>query len=146
MKELYRRIPKVDVLLEMPQVQSLIGEFGKKAVTECIRKETDRVRGLVKDGNTELFEQELEKLPDRICDSLRGQEMTGFRRVINATGTILHTNLGRAPIAKEHAEKIAELVSGYSNLEYNLEEGHRGERYSHFERLICQVTDRKSVV
>lgn len=146
MKELYRRIPKVDVLLEMPQVQSLIGEFGKKAITECIRKETDRVRGLVKDGNTELFEQELEKLPDRICDSLRGQEMTGFRRVINATGTILHTNLGRAPIAREHAEKIAELVSGYSNLEYNLEEGHRGERYSHFERLICQVTGAESAM
>ena len=59
-----------------------------------------------------------------------------MRMVVNGTGTVLHTNLGRAPIAREHMERIAALATGYSNLEYNLEEGRRGERYSHFEKLL----------
>lgn len=161
MKELYRKIPKVDVLLNMPQIRELTDEFGKKAVTECIRQETERIRGILKQNESSVqgsrknpgkepiqivLEKELEKLPDDICIRLREKELTGFRRVINATGTILHTNLGRAPIAREHAEKIVELVSGYSNLEYDLEEGHRGERYTHFERLICQVTGAESAM
>lgn len=145
-QELYRRIPKVDVVLELPEIRELTAEFGKRAVTECIREEIDRVRGILKQGEQTAFENELEQLPAVVCARLREKEMTGFRRVINATGTILHTNLGRAPIAKDHAQKIAELVSGYSNLEYNLEEGHRGERYSHFERLICQVTGAESAM
>ena len=171
-KELYRRIPKVDVLLELPEIRKLTAEFGKRAVTECIREELDRVRGMLKQRETKsaelqdlqdwddsrekettfdktfemAFERAVEELPSAVCRALREKEMTGFRRVINGTGTILHTNLGRAPIAKEHAEKIAALVSGYSNLEYNLEEGHRGERYSHFERLICQVTGAESAM
>ncbi|MDB2050253.1 L-seryl-tRNA(Sec) selenium transferase, partial [Clostridium perfringens] len=56
------------------------------------------------------------------------------------TGTILHTNLGRAIISKKHADYLSEVVTNYSNLEYNLEEGKRGERYSHFEKLICKIT------
>ncbi|MDY2627983.1 MAG: L-seryl-tRNA(Sec) selenium transferase [Lachnospiraceae bacterium] len=167
-KDLYRKIPKVDVLLDMPEIQELTAEFGKRAVTECIREELDRMRDMLRqrtedNGGLEEFQQErpqgtfektfeiafekkLEELPSVICACMRERELTGFRRVINATGTILHTNLGRAPIAKEHAQKIAELVSGYSNLEYSLEEGHRGERYSHFEHLICQVTGAESAM
>lgn len=63
-----------------------------------------------------------------------------MRPVINATGTILHTNLGRAPISREHLKRIADVACGYSNLEYDLEAGKRGERYSHFEKLLCRIT------
>ena len=63
-----------------------------------------------------------------------------MKKVINGTGTILHTNLGRAPISFGHMMRAAEIVSGYSNLEYNLEAGRRGERYSHFEKLLCKLT------
>ena len=63
-----------------------------------------------------------------------------MRKVINGTGTILHTNLGRAIISKKHADYLSEVVTSYSNLEYNLEGGKRGERYSHFEKLICKIT------
>ena len=160
MKELYRRIPKADALLHMPQIQELVVEYGKKSVMEWIRQETDRIRHLLRqwelDGadeaaaDSQLYSQRLEKelelLPDVICRRVREQEQTDFRRVVNATGTILHTNLGRAPIAKEHAEKLVELVSGYSNLEYNLEEGCRGERYAHFEHLICRITGAQSAM
>jgi len=58
----------------------------------------------------------------------------------NATGTVLHTNLGRAPISREHMARLAEVACGYSNLEYDLEAGRRGERYSHFEKLLCRIT------
>lgn len=154
MKEWYRKIPKVDVLLHMPQVQELVMEYGRKSVMECIHQETERIRELLRQKELHLqeesvkaeLEQELELLPKAICDRVEERERLDFRRVINATGTILHTNLGRAPIAKEHAGKIAELVSGYSNLEYQLEEGHRGERYSHFEHLICRITGAESAM
>lgn len=63
-----------------------------------------------------------------------------MRSVINGTGTILHTNLGRAPISQKHMNRIAQIATGYSNLEYNLEAGRRGERYSHFEKLLCKIT------
>ena len=62
------------------------------------------------------------------------------RKVINATGTVLHTNLGRAPISRAQAAHLADIVTGYSNLEYDLENGRRGERYAHFEKLLCRLT------
>lgn len=146
MKELYRRIPKVDILLETAKMQELVRFFGKKAVTECIRKGMDALRTMIKEGRTEEFEKALGNLETSVEKALKQDARVGFRRVINATGTILHTNLGRAPIARDQAEKIVDLVAGYSNLEYDLEAGHRGERYSHFQKLICDVTGAESAM
>ena len=137
MKNLYRKIPKVDLMLEMPGIQKLIGTFGRKTVTESVRKETDLLRGFLKDNEqmlrqmsasaeekeekeqelTAQFEEKLAGLEDAVEKQLVKEDRIGFCRVLNATGTILHTNLGRSPISREHAEKIADLVSGYSNLE-----------------------------
>ena len=94
---------------------------------EAIRTETDALRAFI--GNCE--EEEAAVRPDRpSCAAHReagaGINTPNMRKVINGTGTILHTNLGRAPISPEHMQRAARLVSGYSNLEYNLEEGHRG--------------------
>ena len=75
-----------------------------------------------------------------IAKAVAAMHTPNMKKVINGTGTILHTNLGRAPISYEHMMKAAEIVSGYSNLEYNLEAGRRGERYSHFEKLLCKLT------
>lgn len=66
--------------------------------------------------------------------------------MINATGTVLHTNLGRAPISREHMARLAEVACGYSNLEYDLEAGRRGERYSHFEKLLCRIDQAAKLV
>ena len=151
MNELYRKIPKVDILMEQPILKELAVSYGRKAVAEVIREKTDSLRGILRAAASkaeaeEPFNECLENLEDDIVKTLRKKEDSGFKRVINATGTILHTNLGRAPIAEEHAQKIAELVCGYSNLEYNLEQGRRGERYSHFERLLCEVTGAESAM
>lgn len=138
---LYRSIPKVDVLLEDEKIQNLIEEYGRDTVMEMIRKAMDELRAFI--GTCEDEEAAKAKIEALVCDIERGvvkMHTPNMRMVINGTGTILHTNLGRAPISQEHMAKLANIVTGYSNLEYNLEAGRRGERYSHFEELLCKLT------
>lgn len=137
----YRSIPKVDILLADETVQSLIAQYGRDPVMEAIRSETDKLRAVIgRCDEDETAEKEVNLLVVRIESAVAQMYTPNMRTVINATGTILHTNLGRAPIAKSHMERAIGLVSRYSNLEYNLSEGRRGERYSHFEELLCKLT------
>ena len=138
---LYRSIPKVDLLLEDKRIQEMMGQYGRNAVMECIHIETDRLRKFIAEcEDEEEAEKHIRQLINCIVKTAEKMHTPNMRKVINGTGTILHTNLGRAPIGRAHMEKAAELVCGYSNLEYNLEQGKRGERYSHFEELLCKIT------
>lgn len=139
--QLYRSIPKVDVLLEMEIIQLMIEQYGRETVMEAIREEMESLRAFI--GGCEEEEkamQQIQNLPQAIVKHVEKLHTPNMRMVINGTGTILHTNLGRAPISQEHVAKLADIVTGYSNLEYNLEAGKRGERYSHFEKLLCKLT------
>ena len=139
--QLYRNIPKVDVLLEMEIIQLLIEQYGRETVMEAIREEMEALRAFI--GACEEEEKivrQIQDLPQQIVRHVERLHTPNIRMVINGTGTILHTNLGRAPISQEHVSKLADIVTGYSNLEYNLEAGKRGERYSHFEKLLCKLT------
>ena len=139
--QLYRNIPKVDVLLEMEIIQLLIEQYGRETVMEAIREEMEALRAFI--GACEEEEKivrQIQDLPQQIVRHVERLHTQNMRMVINGTGTILHTNLGRAPISQEHVSKLADIVTGYSNLEYNLEAGKRGERYSHFEKLLCKLT------
>lgn len=138
---LYRSIPKVDVLLEDSAIQELIGRYGKETVMESVHIETDRLRAYIaKSENEEEARKEISLLVSRVEKRVTDMHTPNMRMVVNGTGTILHTNLGRAPISEEHMKKVLSLVSGYSNLEYNLDAGKRGGRYSHFEKLLCRLT------
>lgn len=138
---LYRSIPKVDVLLEDSVIQELTGRYGKETVMESVHIETDRLRAYIaKSENEEEARKEISLLVSRVEKTVTDMHTPNMRMVVNGTGTILHTNLGRAPISEEHMKKVLSLVSGYSNLEYNLDAGKRGERYSHFEKLLCRLT------
>lgn len=137
---LYRKIPKVDLLLEDENIKELIEKNGYRLVVEELRNELDRLRGLVASEDESLLDEEISNIVNRVTKSVKNVNTPRLKKVINATGTILHTNLGRAPISKEQAKKLLDVVCGYSNLEYNLEEGKRGERYSHFEELIRKLT------
>lgn len=139
--KLYRSIPKVDILLADGQIQDLIRTYSKETVMEAIHGETERLRALIGScrEETEAMEQ-IRLLIPNIRKTVQSINTPNMKKVINGTGTILHTNLGRAPISPDHLQKAARVVSGYSNLEYNLEEGRRGERYSHFEKLLCRLT------
>ena len=138
---LYRSIPKVDVLLENPDMVTLIENHHRDVVVDVIREEIDKLRNFIKENDdVNLIEEKINNLIENIKISTEKVYSYNIKKVINGTGTILHTNLGRAIISKKHADYLSEVVTSYSNLEYNLEEGKRGERYSHFEKLICKIT------
>ena len=138
---LFRNIPKVDVLLEKPEIINLINNHHRDVVVDAIREEIDKLRNFIKENDDiSLIEEKINNLVENIGINVEKVYSYNLRKVINGTGTILHTNLGRAIISKKHADYLSEVVTSYSNLEYNLEEGKRGERYSHFEKLICKIT------
>lgn len=138
---LFRNIPKVDVLLEKTEIINLIEKYHRDVVVDAIREEIDKLRNFIKENDDiSLIEEKVYCLVENIALNVKKVYSYNLRKVINGTGTILHTNLGRAIISKKHADYLSEVVTSYSNLEYNLEEGKRGERYSHFEKLICKIT------
>jgi len=138
---LYRSIPKVDVLLEKEVIVAGIEYYGRDIVMEAIRVETEALRAFI--GNCDSEEKakgQIANLVEQILFRAEKMLAPNMKKIVNATGTVLHTNLGRAPISKKHMEHIAEIATGYSNLEYDLEAGKRGERYAHFEELLCKIT------
>ena len=138
---LFRNIPKVDVLLERDEIQQLISDYNRDTVVEAIREETEQLREFIKKSEDEQeAQQKIDHLIPNIREKVIKVNSPDMRMVINATGTILHTNLGRAPISVDHMKYVSDIATGYSNLEYSLEEGRRGERYSHFEDLLCKIT------
>ena len=144
---LYRSIPKVDVLLEDEAVKQMIKTYGREITIDAIREETDRLRKFIANCDSEEAAKErICNLTERIRQQAEHIFQPNMKKLVNATGTILHTNLGRAPISEAHMKHIYEIATGYSNLEYNLEAGKRGERYSHFEELLCKVTGAEAAI
>lgn len=144
---LFRNIPKVDVILEKHEIVKLIEKYHRDVVVDAIREEIDKLRSFIKENDDiNLIEEKINNLVDNITSNVRKVYSYNLKKVINGTGTILHTNLGRAIISKKHADYLNQVVTSYSNLEYNLEEGKRGERYSHFEKLICKITGAESAM
>ena len=138
---LYRSIPKTDILLENEEIKKLIEKYSRDTVMESIHVELDKLRKYIgQSDDEEKAKKQIELLIPHIEMTVTAMHTPNMRMVINATGTVLHTNLGRAPIGKKHMERVAQIATGYSNLEYNLEAGKRGERYSHFEKLLCKIT------
>ena len=139
--QLYRSIPKVDILLENETIQELIDHYSRDPVMEAIHIEMDRLRQFIGQcEEEEAAKSQIELLIAHIEMTVAAMHTPNMCMVINGTGTILHTNLGRAPIGQEHMRRLSAIATGYSNLEYNLNAGRRGERYSHFEKLLCKIT------
>lgn len=140
-KSWYRKIPKVDMLLETEELQAAMEVWGRTPVMDAVREELADFRRLIEQETDEsILLDVLENLPADIFRRTKKICSVNLKPVINGTGTVLHTNLGRAPIHSEAAASISKIVSSYSNLEYNLQSGDRGERYSHFEELLCRIT------
>jgi L-seryl-tRNA(Ser) seleniumtransferase len=137
MQEELRKLPGVDRLLQERAVQAFTEEYGHDLTVEAIRQALDSARqGIMADqdcpSTNELIEMAKANLEARSRPTLRP--------VINATGVIIHTNLGRAPLSAEARAAMELAARGYSNLEYDLEAGRRGSRYVHAEELLCRLT------
>ena len=143
--ELLRRLPSVDEILRRPEITVLVSRDGQAAVSEAIRVVLARLRREISSGNLDAngVTIALEGLPDAIERQLREALRYSLRPVINATGVILHTNLGRAPLAESAFEHIRGVARGYSNLEFDLESGERGKRDGHVDKLFRQLMDKQ---
>lgn len=130
-----RSLPAVDAVLRSPGVDWLADKHGLPAVTGAVREVLREAREeIIADGEPEVRE---EVLVAAVADLLAHR---GLRRVVNATGVILHTNLGRSVLSDPAVEAVTEAARGYSNLEYDLSTGQRGSRYDHAVPLLCEIT------
>src|SRR5213076_3284397 len=144
--DLYRKLPSVDELLRTPAMADLISREGPAAVTESARAVLSRLReeigtALVDDESLDLA---LSGIPSAIERELQQALRYSLRTVINATGVILHTNLGRAPLSHAAIDHIREIATTYSNLEFDLETGERGKRDIHVDRLFQKLLSEKT--
>jgi len=139
--ELYRRLPSVDEVLRLQQITDLIEREGHAAVAEAARAVLARVREEIAAGrlNSPGVELVVSGLPEAVGRQLRQALRLSLRSVINATGVVLHTNLGRAPLAAAALDHLREVAATYSNLEFDISAGERGKRDVHVERLFAQL-------
>ena len=129
-----RALPSVNELLQDPRLVALASEHGHELALAVARDAIAAAREKIAAG---------EQATDLVADALERAERAGvprLRRVLNATGVVVHTNLGRAPLAASALERIQEVAAGYSNLEYDLEEGARGSRQDHVSPLLSELT------
>lgn len=133
----YRALPSVDRLLGDTRLVSLAEAYGQPRVAEQARRALDAARQAIADGRPA---PDLEDLIVSVVQAAQAAWQPGLRRVINATGVVIHTNLGRAPLSVEAIEAMAQAAAGYSNLEFDLESGERGSRHAHVEGLLRELT------
>jgi L-seryl-tRNA(Ser) seleniumtransferase len=139
--DLYRSLPAVDDLLREAEIQPLISKEGQAAVADACRAVLNRVREEIAAGtlNEHKLALALSRIQGAVKEELRRTLGYSLRPVINATGVILHTNLGRAPLPESALEHIREAAATYSNLEFDLESGERGKRDVHVDRLFRKI-------
>ena len=138
-RQLLQQLPKMDVLLAHPAIASAQEELPYYALKEAARTALEELRRGILDGTVEVL-PDLDTLAAQTTARTRASCRPHLRAVINGTGVVLHTNLGRAPLGEEAARAVYEAARGYSNLEYDIDSGRRGSRFSHIEPLICSLT------
>jgi L-seryl-tRNA(Ser) seleniumtransferase len=138
---LFRLLPSLDELLRLPAIEALVQREGRSATVAAGRAVLEQLRTEITAGELDeaQIRSRLDDLPPTVEQRLRQSLAFSLRPVINATGVILHTNLGRAPLSRAALEHMAEVSLGYSNLEFNLSSGERGQRDVHVGRLFAKL-------
>jgi L-seryl-tRNA(Ser) seleniumtransferase len=140
MKNCYRLLPKMDICLEDHRAKSWVETYGYDQVKDAFEVEIDLIRKTIPTLKSEEdFHPLINALYNKVEMRLEKQ-MQGLVPVVNATGTLLHTNLGRANFSYDLADRALKKAARYSNLEYRLDQGKRGSRYDHIEGLLCALT------
>ncbi|HEU4417080.1 MAG TPA: L-seryl-tRNA(Sec) selenium transferase, partial [Candidatus Angelobacter sp.] len=146
--DLYRLLPSVDEMLHQQEVSGLVAAEGASIVTEATRAVLASLRQEISSGTIatqEALQLAVTGLPAAIARQLQHATEFSLRPVINASGVILHTNLGRAPLAESAIRRIGEVVGRYSNLEFDVAPGERGKRDVHVERLFSRLLNQDGV-
>jgi L-seryl-tRNA(Ser) seleniumtransferase len=138
-----KKIPAVDAVVKHLEDRAEIEDLPRPLLVEGVRGAVDEMRRTIleaSDQEAEAMDISLEIVARAALRLIKNQASRNLKRVVNATGTILHTNLGRSLLAKEALEAVVDVAGHYSNLEYNLDLGERGERYDHVEEMLCRLT------
>lgn len=135
---LLRNIPKIDELLKEDKLNEALNTNSRIIILEAARKVIDNYRGKLL--REEIKNYSKEQIIEEILKEINKKSISNLRKVINATGVIIHTNLGRSILCKEAIQNVINICESYSNLEYNFQKGSRGTRYEHIEELITKLT------
>jgi len=144
----FRVIPSIDELRRRPAVRALEAKFGATATIDALRSAAGDVRRAITRGDSDLVDEpaatvRIEAAAAKLLDSAFVQSL---EPVINASGVIIHTNLGRAPLAASAIERVAAIAGGYASIEYDLDRGARGRRDVHAEQLLRRLTGAEAAV
>jgi len=137
---LLKLLPKVDKFVQNIAFNGL----STKLITKISKKNIEYLRQNIIDKNISYVDED--KLINEVIQQYQKIISPSLKKVINATGIIVHTNLGRSLISPESFDKVKEIVTSYNNLEYDLEKGQRGERYSHISKVLCELLDCEDVL
>lgn len=146
-QELLKQLPKIDEVLKDQRLFVFFEDNPRELVVEAVREEIDGLRSRILSGEPfsdgGLFREES---MDRIKNKIKEKSANSLRRVINATGTIVHTNLGRANLSESACRRVAEIAASYSTLEYDVARGKRGSRHDHIEKMIRRLTGAEAAI
>ena len=144
----FRRIPSIDKLRQPPSIRALEQRFGAAAVDEAQRTGAAAVRESLANGDKTLQAEStvVARIESIASSELEHGALSSLQPVINATGVVIHTNLGRAPLADAALDRIIAIARGYSSLEYDVSAGQRGQRDTHTEPVLCRLTGAESAL
>ncbi|MEE2746494.1 MAG: L-seryl-tRNA(Sec) selenium transferase [Pseudomonadota bacterium] len=139
--KLVSQIPSVDSVMRYKNILRLIDIYGRKQTLMTVREVLDQIRGeLIVNSKNTIESIDVNALVSNISELLRSRDLPSLKAVINLTGVVLHSNLGRAHLPKVAINAVADVAGGSVNLEYDLKTGRRGDRDYHVEGLICTLT------
>ena len=142
-----RSIPAVDEVLSQPEIVALVARIGRRLVTEATRRVLSDLRTELSSSAPEtIAELDRKEVVSRVIVEVERTTASSLVRVINATGVVLHTNLGRAPLPEEAVRRLAAVATHYSNLEYDVPSGKRGKRDVHTLNLLAQLLGAESAI
>jgi len=142
-QDLFRSIPKVDDLLNNKRIKNYLGDGSREIVKYFIDEELSILRRKISQLDASALDEfkiDDEVLTQTIIKKAKEYAQMNLRSVVNGTGIVIHTNLGRSCISESVAEEVFKIATCYSNLEFDLSTGKRGHRYNHIEELICRLT------
>lgn len=135
-----RNLPSVDQLLNHPKLQKMVDQVSHSAVVQKVRSVLDNVRETVTSAAGDAHIPTPQEIVETVAGWMRKEETQKVQVVVNATGVLLHTGLGRAPLAKAACDRIAALSQRYASVELNLSDGTRGSRTAALQSLLCELT------
>src|SRR6266550_6545536 len=136
-QEQLRLLPSVDELLQSARGQQLVRRYSRSMTVQAVRASISQARTQIRQGASCPSSDEILTVAEHFLDE---SQRPNLQPVINATGVIINTNLGRSPLSQEALQAVQWVAGGYTNLEYELEAGERGSRHSHVSTLLCELT------